>query len=105
MGCPSEEFPRPWSIYRWISGEPASTGQVAEGHGPGQLVGAAAGVGARGPGPAAAAGHSGRHSSPSAREREARATRKTRPPVLSASSSPTTLARRGAEPTVDRTTV
>jgi aminoglycoside phosphotransferase (APT) family kinase protein len=30
MGCPSEEFPRPWSVYRWISGEPASTGQVAD---------------------------------------------------------------------------
>jgi aminoglycoside phosphotransferase (APT) family kinase protein len=30
MGCPSEEFPRPWSVYRWIPGEPASTGQVAD---------------------------------------------------------------------------
>jgi aminoglycoside phosphotransferase (APT) family kinase protein len=30
MGCPSEEFPRPWSVYRWISGEPASTGQLAD---------------------------------------------------------------------------
>jgi aminoglycoside phosphotransferase (APT) family kinase protein len=30
MGRPSEEFPRPWSVYRWIAGEPASAGQVAE---------------------------------------------------------------------------
>jgi aminoglycoside phosphotransferase (APT) family kinase protein len=30
MGRPSEGFPRPWSVYRWIAGEPASTGQVAD---------------------------------------------------------------------------
>jgi aminoglycoside phosphotransferase (APT) family kinase protein len=29
MGRPSEGFPRPWSVYRWIEGEPASTGRVA----------------------------------------------------------------------------
>jgi hypothetical protein len=30
MGHPSEEFPRPWSIYRWIEGEPASTVRIAD---------------------------------------------------------------------------
>lgn len=30
MGGPSGEFPRPWSIYRWIPGEPASPGKVAD---------------------------------------------------------------------------
>lgn len=30
MGRPSEEFPRPWSLYRWLAGEPASAGQVAD---------------------------------------------------------------------------
>ena len=24
-GAPSEEFPRPWSIYRWLEGEPATS--------------------------------------------------------------------------------
>jgi aminoglycoside phosphotransferase (APT) family kinase protein len=30
MGRPSGEFPRPWSVYRWIAGEPASAEQVAD---------------------------------------------------------------------------
>jgi aminoglycoside phosphotransferase (APT) family kinase protein len=30
MGRPGEGFPWPWSIYRWIAGEPASTGLVAD---------------------------------------------------------------------------
>jgi len=30
MGRPADEFPRPWSVYRWIAGETASTGQVAD---------------------------------------------------------------------------
>jgi aminoglycoside phosphotransferase (APT) family kinase protein len=30
MGRPGDGFPRPWSVYRWIAGEPASTGQVAD---------------------------------------------------------------------------
>ena len=30
LGRPSEEFPRPWSVYRWIAGEPASADQVAD---------------------------------------------------------------------------
>jgi aminoglycoside phosphotransferase (APT) family kinase protein len=30
MGGPSDEFPRPWSVYRWIAGEPASADQVAD---------------------------------------------------------------------------
>ena len=30
MGRPTDEFPRPWSVYRWIAGEPASAGQVAD---------------------------------------------------------------------------
>lgn len=29
MGRPSGEFPRPWSIYRWIEGDPAEVGQIA----------------------------------------------------------------------------
>jgi aminoglycoside phosphotransferase (APT) family kinase protein len=29
MGHPGDGFPRPWSVYRWIAGEPASAGQVA----------------------------------------------------------------------------
>src|ERR1039458_4252813 len=29
-GSPGAGFPRPWSVYRWIAGEPASTGQVAD---------------------------------------------------------------------------
>jgi aminoglycoside phosphotransferase (APT) family kinase protein len=28
MGRPDEHFPRPWSIYRWIDGEPAQAGRV-----------------------------------------------------------------------------
>jgi aminoglycoside phosphotransferase (APT) family kinase protein len=30
MGRPSDEFPRPWSVYRWIAGEPAGVGHVAD---------------------------------------------------------------------------
>jgi len=30
MGHPGDEFPRPWSVYRWIAGEPASADQVAD---------------------------------------------------------------------------
>jgi aminoglycoside phosphotransferase (APT) family kinase protein len=30
MGRPGEGFPRPWSVYRWIAGETASAGQVAD---------------------------------------------------------------------------
>jgi aminoglycoside phosphotransferase (APT) family kinase protein len=30
MGFPSDEFPRPWSVYRWIAGEPATADQVAD---------------------------------------------------------------------------
>ena len=30
MGRPGEGFPGPWSVYRWIVGETASTGQVAD---------------------------------------------------------------------------
>lgn len=30
MGEPSDEFPRPWSIYRWIEGEPAGQGRIAD---------------------------------------------------------------------------
>lgn len=30
MGRPGDGFPRPWSVYRWIAGEPASAGQVAD---------------------------------------------------------------------------
>ena len=29
-GSPGAGFPRPWSVYRWIAGEPASTGQVTD---------------------------------------------------------------------------
>ena len=38
MGRPSWGFPRPWSIYRWIEGEPAAVGRVAD------LAGFASGV-------------------------------------------------------------
>jgi aminoglycoside phosphotransferase (APT) family kinase protein len=30
MGRPGEGFPRPWSVYRWIAGETASTARVAD---------------------------------------------------------------------------
>lgn len=30
MGRPSDDFPRPWSVYRWIAGEPASVGKIAD---------------------------------------------------------------------------
>lgn len=30
IGQPGEGFPGPWSVYRWIEGETASTGQVAD---------------------------------------------------------------------------
>ena len=30
MGQPSGEYPWPWSIYRWIEGEPASVGRIAD---------------------------------------------------------------------------
>jgi aminoglycoside phosphotransferase (APT) family kinase protein len=30
IGRPGDGFSRPWSVYRWIAGEPASTGQVAD---------------------------------------------------------------------------
>jgi aminoglycoside phosphotransferase (APT) family kinase protein len=30
MGQPGSGFPRPWSIYRWIDGEPASVDRVAD---------------------------------------------------------------------------
>ena len=30
IGQPSGEFPRPWSIYRWIDGEPASVDRVVD---------------------------------------------------------------------------
>jgi aminoglycoside phosphotransferase (APT) family kinase protein len=29
LGRPSDEFPRPWSVYRWIEGEPASVEGIA----------------------------------------------------------------------------
>lgn len=29
IGRPSHEFPRPWSIYRWIEGDPANAGRIA----------------------------------------------------------------------------
>jgi aminoglycoside phosphotransferase (APT) family kinase protein len=29
-GEPSDEFPRPWSIYRWLEGEPATTDRIAD---------------------------------------------------------------------------
>jgi aminoglycoside phosphotransferase (APT) family kinase protein len=28
VGVPSSEFPRPWSVYRWVPGEPATVGLV-----------------------------------------------------------------------------
>lgn len=30
IGRPGDGFPRPWSVYRWIAGEPASTGRVTD---------------------------------------------------------------------------
>jgi aminoglycoside phosphotransferase (APT) family kinase protein len=30
MGRPDEVFPRPWSVYRWIEGEPAATARVTD---------------------------------------------------------------------------
>jgi aminoglycoside phosphotransferase (APT) family kinase protein len=30
MGRPGAGFPRPWSVYRWIAGEPASVARVAD---------------------------------------------------------------------------
>jgi aminoglycoside phosphotransferase (APT) family kinase protein len=30
MGRPTGEFPRPWSVYRWLAGEPASADQVTD---------------------------------------------------------------------------
>jgi aminoglycoside phosphotransferase (APT) family kinase protein len=30
MGWPSELFPRPWSVYRWLEGEVASVAQIAD---------------------------------------------------------------------------
>jgi aminoglycoside phosphotransferase (APT) family kinase protein len=30
MGRPGDGFPRPWSVYRWIAGEPASMGHVVD---------------------------------------------------------------------------
>ena len=30
MGTPGDGFPRPWSIYRWIKGEPASVGRIGD---------------------------------------------------------------------------
>lgn len=30
LGRPNREFPRPWSIYRWIEGEPVSVGRIAD---------------------------------------------------------------------------
>jgi aminoglycoside phosphotransferase (APT) family kinase protein len=29
-GAPSQEFPRPWSIYRWLEGEHATTDRIAD---------------------------------------------------------------------------
>jgi aminoglycoside phosphotransferase (APT) family kinase protein len=29
-GAPSEHFPRPWSVYRWLDGEPASTAPITD---------------------------------------------------------------------------
>ncbi len=29
-GAPSKEFPRPWSIYRWLEGEHATTERIAD---------------------------------------------------------------------------
>jgi aminoglycoside phosphotransferase (APT) family kinase protein len=30
LGRPNAEFPWPWSIYRWIDGEPSSVGEIAD---------------------------------------------------------------------------
>jgi aminoglycoside phosphotransferase (APT) family kinase protein len=30
MGAPSPEFPRPWSVYRWLEGEPAMIEAIAD---------------------------------------------------------------------------
>jgi aminoglycoside phosphotransferase (APT) family kinase protein len=30
MGRPGDGFPRPWSVHRWIAGEPAGAGKVAD---------------------------------------------------------------------------
>jgi aminoglycoside phosphotransferase (APT) family kinase protein len=30
MGAPGEGYPWPWSVYRWIDGEPASVGRIAD---------------------------------------------------------------------------
>jgi aminoglycoside phosphotransferase (APT) family kinase protein len=30
LGRPTREFPRPWSVYRWLAGEPAAPGQVTD---------------------------------------------------------------------------
>jgi aminoglycoside phosphotransferase (APT) family kinase protein len=30
LGQPTTEFPRPWSIYRWIDGEPAGNGSIQD---------------------------------------------------------------------------
>jgi aminoglycoside phosphotransferase (APT) family kinase protein len=30
LGRPAAGFPRPWSVYRWIEGEPACLGRVAD---------------------------------------------------------------------------
>ena len=30
LGRPDDVFPRPWSIYRWIDGEPACVGEIAD---------------------------------------------------------------------------
>jgi len=29
-GAPTQEFPRPWSIYRWLEGEPATVERIAD---------------------------------------------------------------------------
>ena len=29
-GAPTQEFPRPWSIYRWLEGEPATVDRIAD---------------------------------------------------------------------------
>src|SRR5260370_10830006 len=29
-GGPGRGFPRPWSVYRWIDGEPATAGNIAD---------------------------------------------------------------------------
>lgn len=36
MGSPADEFPYPWSIYRWIDGDPANSAQVPD---PAQFAG------------------------------------------------------------------